>query len=74
MTVAQLIKQLQKMPKTAQVGINHGDNYNYEIAGWVCRAELHKKSEHQDVVDRLIDPFAREAYTSHPATWVTLHC
>ena len=74
MTVAQLIKQLQKMPKTARVGISHGDNLDYEIAGWVYRTELHEKSEHQADIDNIIDKFDHEANDSHPKIWVTLHC
>ena len=74
MTVAQLIKQLQRMPKNAQVGVSHGDNSVHEIAGWVGRAAYHRKSDYQNDVDKITDHFERDAYDEHPDTWVTLHC
>lgn len=74
MTVAQLIKQLQKLPKNAQVGVSHGDNSVHEIAGWVESAVYHKKSDYQGDVDKLTDHFDRDAYAGHPDSWVTLHC
>jgi len=74
MTVAQLIKQLQKMPQTAQVGVSHGDNMEHEVAGWVEHVKQYKKSDHQTVVNQLRNEFDRDAYAGHPAVWVTLHC
>lgn len=74
MTVAQLIKQLQKMPKNAQVGVSHGDNMEYEVAGWVTHVHEYKKTDHQTVVNQLRSEFDRDAYDGHPAVWVTLHC
>jgi hypothetical protein len=72
MTVAQLIKQLEKMPKTAQVGVSHGDNYEYEIAGWVNHVDIHHKTDIDG--DSIKNKDDREAYAGHPAVWVTLHC
>lgn len=74
MTVAQLIKQLQKMPKNAQVGVSHGDNSMHEVAGWVEYVAHHKKLDYQSDVDKLTDHFDRDAYDGYPDTWVNLHC
>ncbi len=74
MTVAELIKQLKKMPAQAKIGINHGDNREYEVAGWVCSVQHHIKSEYQSEVDNIIRKEDREGYKGHPEEWVTLHC
>lgn len=62
------------MPKNAQVGVSHGDNHEYEVAGWVCNVHQYNKADHQLVVDQLRQECDRDAYTTHPKVWVTLHC
>ena len=45
MKVKQLIKALQKMPQELEVGYSHGDNREYEVAGWCIGVMLFDKSE-----------------------------
>ena len=72
MTVKQLIKQLQKMPQGAAVGVAHHDNCEYEVAGWVNSICIHNKTDIDQ--SRTTDAYDLEAFDTHPDTWITLHC
>jgi hypothetical protein len=72
MTVSKLMKQLKEMPPGAQVGVAHGDNYDYEVAGWVFRIECHNKCD--TAPDTIGNKHDRAAFNEHPKVWVTLHC
>jgi hypothetical protein len=48
MKVNQLIKALQKMPQNLEVGYAHGDNREYEVAGWCIGVMLFDKSEYSE--------------------------
>jgi hypothetical protein len=45
MTVSQLMSQLRKMPQHVEVGYAHGDNGEYEVAGWCERVFCFRKKE-----------------------------
>jgi hypothetical protein len=74
MTVGQLIRKLNKLPKNLQVGIAAHDNYPFEIAGWVNMIQDHSKEEHAEEVAACNDDEARDIFKANPDRWVTLHC
>lgn len=74
MNVAQLIRELEKLPPNAKVGISAHDNCEWEVAGWVGSVEIHRKSDYVDRVAEAHDAYSKDMFESQPKTWVTIRC
>ena len=74
MTVGQLIKKLNKLPKNLHVAVAAHDNYEWEAAGWVTMVQEHSKEEHAETVAACNDAESRDIFKAAPDQWVTLHC
>ena len=71
MKVAELIKELKKMPQNIEVGVSAHDNSEFEIAGWPSSV-THRRKKDFDPQD---DPSADvDMIDSNPKEWVDIHC
>ena len=70
MKVKQLIASLKQMPQNLEVGINHHDNNEYEVAGWPCLVQHIIKAEHDPGGDKE----DVRMYNDMPPEWIVIHC
>lgn len=71
MNVAELIKELNKLPKKLKVGVRAHDNSDSEISGWVSGVDEFIKSEF-DIND--MDYCDQGCFKSLPKKCIVLTC
>jgi len=70
----ELIKQLKKYPKDMEVYVSHGDNYEWESAGWVSGVSHFVKTDYVDQVSDSFDIDSRRMFKDMPPECIILNC
>ena len=74
MKVRELIKQLKEYPQNLDVHVSHGDNYEWESAGWVYGVNHFIKTEYIDKVENCVDYDSKRMFKDMPSECIILSC